>query len=184
MIALENITSQRGDEISFTNLNTSFEIGFIHGIWNETDNVNTAFLKLLTGNAPLGQGTIRYKGVSLDHADVAYYNKADMPGSGFENELVPYQYDNKYEYNNKLVYLFDNIFGSADMRSLVHLYKMVLSLKKMGRTILITSTDHRALLASTDFFHILSKGAFQAKIHFRQYDLLDGVIMQMQHPQP
>lgn len=169
MISLDNITSRTEDEILFTNLNNSFETSFIHGIWNETDDVNTGFLKLLAGNIPLSSGIIRYKGMQLDHADVAYYGRADMPGPDFKNEFIPYQ-------NGKLVYLFDNIFDAAGTSSFAYFHKMILFLKKMGRTVLITSTDHKVLIASTDFFHILSKGAFQAKFDFRQYDLLDDVL--------
>jgi len=158
----------------FTNLNNSFETGRIHGIWNEADTVNTGFLQLLTGNIPLSSGIIRYKGERLDHADVAYYNRTEMSGPNLKNESTP------YHYNNKLVYLFDDIFNSADTISVVSFYKAILHLKKMGRTILITSTDYKALRASTDFFHILSKGVFQAKLHFKQYDLLDDVFRHMQ----
>lgn len=174
MISLENISSRIGDEILFTNLNNSFECGRIHGIWNETDTIGRSFLQLLAGNIPLSSGVIRYEGDKLDHADVAYYNRADMPGPDFKNEPAPYYC------NNKLVYLFDNIFHPTDIRSVVQLYKIILPLREMGRTILITSADYRALRASTDFFHIFSQGAFQAKLNFKQYDLLDDVFRHLQ----
>ena len=169
MILLENISSQKSDEISFTNLNNSFETGLVHGIWNETNIVNTRFLHLLTGDTPLSSGIIRYGGERLDHAEVVYFSGADMPWQDLKNEPVP------DHYNNKSVYLFDNIFNSADLRSSVHFYKIILPLKKMGKTILITSTDYRALRASTDFFHIFSKGAFQARLHLKHYYILDDV---------
>src|SRR5438105_244520 len=102
MMALENI-SCRNDGLSFTNLNNAFETGRIHGIWNEADSVNTGILQLLAGNIPLSSGTIRYKGERLDHANVAYYSRADMPGP--------------HPCSRKLVYLFDNIFDPADITS-------------------------------------------------------------------
>lgn len=169
MISLENICSRKDDVISFTNLNGSFEAGRIHGIWNETDAVNTSFLQLLTGDLPLSSGAIRYRGGTLNHTDVAYYDRIDLPWLNFRNESLPDQY------NNKSVYLFDNIFNSADVRSSVRFYKIILPLKEMGGTILITSTDHTTLKASTDYFHIFSKGAFQARLDVNQYYLLDDV---------
>jgi len=166
MMALENISSGNVNGISFTHLNNAFETGRIHGIWNEADNVNTGFLQLLAGTIPLSSGTIRYGGRRLDHADVAYYNKAGMSGP--------------HQDNSKLVYLFDNIIDPADLASVVRLYEMIYPLRQMGRTILITSTDYRTLKAPTDFIHILSKGAFQARLHARQYHLLDAVFRHMQ----
>ena len=173
MISLENISSRKGDEILFTNLNGSFETGRIHGIWNEAGIVATGLLRLLAGDIPLSSGVIRYNGERLDHADVVYYNRMDMLGLNVKKEAA------LYHYNNKLVYLFDDIFNSADMISTVCFCKAMFHLKKMGRTILITSTDYKALKASTDFFHILSKGVFQAKLHLKQYDLLDDVFRHM-----
>jgi len=174
MMALENLSSLNSDGISFTNLNNSFEAGLIHGIWNETDTVNTGLLQLLTGNIPLISGTIRYNGEQLDHTEVAYYNRADLPGQGLEKQL-PLQ-----PCRRKLVYLFDDIFDPADITAAVRFYKIILPLKQMGRTILITSTDYKALRVPTDFFHIFSKGAFQAKLHSRQYNLLDDVFRHLQ----
>ncbi|MDO6432895.1 hypothetical protein Q4E93_19965 [Flavitalea sp. BT771] len=167
MIALENISASGNDNgTSFTNLNSSFETGRIHGIWNEADSVNTGFLQLLTGNIPISSGIIRYEGKRLDHADVVYYNRAALP--------------RPHQHSRKLVYLFDNIFDPADLASMVRLYKIIHPLKQMGRTILITSTDYNALKAPTDFFHIFSKGAFQARLHARQYHLLDDVFRHLQ----
>jgi ABC-type sugar transport system ATPase subunit len=97
-----------------------------------------------------------------------------MPGSGPEKEPPP------HPCSRKLVYLFDDIFDPADITAAVRFYKIILPLKRMGRTILITSTDYRTLRAPTDFFHIFSKGAFQAKLHSRQYNLLDDVFRHLQ----
>ena len=174
MISLENISSHNGDEVLFNNLNNSFETGRVHGIWNETDTANTRFLQLLTGDIPLSSGIIRYEGERLDHADVVYYNRAGMPSQDLKNEPLPDQY------KNKSVYLFDNIFNPADMRSSLHFYKIILPLKNMGRTILITSTDYKALSVSTDFFHIFSQGVFQARLDPLQYYLLDDVFRHLQ----
>ena len=174
MISLENISSRIGDEIFFTRLNNSFEIGRIHGIWNETDRFNRYFLQILTGHIPLSSGIIRYEGEKLDHANVVYYNRSDMAGLDFTNG------PSQYRSNNKFIYLFDNIFSSLDIASVVLLYRTILPLKAMGSTILITSTDYKALRASTDFFHIFSQGAFQAKLHVKQYELLDRVFMHLQ----
>jgi ABC-type multidrug transport system ATPase subunit len=174
MIALENVYSRIGDEILFSNLNNSFEIGRVHGIWNEKDKVNTWLLKLLAGHVPLDSGIIRYRGVRLDHTDVAYYGRGCVSGTGIIKGPVLYKHE------SKLIYLFDNIFDRTDRRSFVRMYDMILSLKDMGRTILVTSSDHRVLIAATDFFHILSKGVFQAKVHFRQYDLLEDVLSHVQ----
>jgi len=165
-MALENISAGNDNGISFTNLNNSFETGRIHGIWNEADRVNTGFLQLLTGSIPLSSGIIRYEGKRLDHADVVYYDRAGMPGPD--------------QSSRKLVYLFDNILDPADLRSIVRLYKIIHPLKQLGRTILITSTDYKALRAPTDFFPILSKGAFQARLHAKQYHLLDDVFRHLQ----
>ena len=174
MISLENISSRIGDEIFFTRLNNSFEIGRIHGIWNETDRFNRYLLQILTGHIPLSSGIIRYEGEKLDHANVVYYDSSDMAGLDFKNGPTP------YHSNNRLIYLFDNMFNPSDITSVVLLYKIILPLKAMGHTILITSTDYKALRASTDFFHIFSQGAFQAKLHVKQYELLDGVFRHLQ----
>jgi len=177
MIALENVSSRIGDEILFTNLNTSFETGRIHGIWIESD-VGRRFLHLLTGGIPLSSGVIRYHGRSLDPSDVAYYTRSGIPGPYGQDEWSSLLCNNEpvpQPGNIRPVCLFDNIFDPGDMQSVVRLYHMILRLREMGSTVLITSTDHKALSASTEFFHILSKGAFQAKLHFQQYDLLDDV---------
>jgi hypothetical protein len=106
----------------------------------------------------------------LDHADVAYYNKDNMREAIFE--MMP----SSPQYNDKLIYLFDDVFDTSDIGYLLFCHKIILSLRKAGKTILITSTDHKVLTAFTDFFHILSGGVFQATLRFGQYDLLDDVL--------
>lgn len=170
MIAVENISSRIDDKILFANLNNSFQTGRIHGIWHEKNEAGTAFLKLLAGDFLPDNGWFRYGQERLDHTDVAYYNRDDMPGAVFE--MMP----SSGLYKDKLIYLFDDVFDASDMRYFLFCYKIILSLKEAGKTILITSTDHKVLTAFTDYFHILSGGVFQATLRFGQYDLLDEVL--------
>jgi len=150
-----------GGELLFTNLNNSFETGCIHGIWHEKGEMCTVFLQLVAGYFPPDTGWFRYGGIRLDHARVAYYNRAAM------TEVV---------YDDKLIYLFDDIFDGADLSSFLACCKILFSLKKRGKTIMVASTDHKVLTASTDFLHILSGGVFQATLRCGQYDLLDDVL--------
>jgi len=170
MIAVENISSRVGDKILFANLNNSFETGRIHGIWHEKTEVSTVFLKLVAGYFLPDVGLFRYRGMRLDHTNVAYYNRDDMPEAVFEIM------SSSQPYSDKLIYLFDDVFDASDMRSFLFFHKLILSLKEAGKTIMITSSDPRILTAFTDFFHILSGGVFQATLRFGQYDLLDDVL--------
>jgi ABC-type multidrug transport system ATPase subunit len=173
MITIENISFQNGEHTLFNNLNNSFEPSQIHGVWHTTASGNTAFLQMLAGSIPLCSGIIAYEGMELDYTSVAYYNLKNMPWLGFQDDNA------EHHRNKKLIYLFDNLFSIPDFRSIIHLYKAIHSLKKAGRTIIITSTDYKELVASTDYFHLMSNNSFPLKLHYKNYDLLDNIFRQM-----
>jgi hypothetical protein len=172
MVTIEHISFQIGDQTLFADLTNSFEGSQIHGVWNSTASGNTAFLQMLAGNIPIRSGIIRYGGQLLDHTVVAYYNTENMPWIFRNDQVMDYG-------NDKWIYLFDNMFSLSDFRLVIRLYKVILLLKKLERTIIITSTDYKELIAATDFFHILSNSSFPLKLDYKEYDLLHGVFRQM-----
>jgi ABC-type sugar transport system ATPase subunit len=103
------------------------------------------------------------------------WNEADSVNTGFLQLLT-----GNIPLSSGIIRYQGKRLDHADLASIVRLYKMIQPLKQLGRTILITSTDYKALKAPTDFFHILSKGAFQARLHAKQYHLLDDVFRHVQ----